>query len=211
MSPQLLIFDCDGVLVDSEKISTRVISEELTRFGLAMSPAESLQEFAGGALSNVRDYFLAKTQQVLPDDFEAIYRQRTKQAFASELEAVEGVEKVLKKFQQVKCVGSNGPLHKIKSNLQKTGLSAYFEQRLYSAYDIGFWKPLPHLYQHAAQVNGVAPQDCVVIEDSVAGVKAAVAAGIPVFAYTATNDAQKLAQAGATTFDHMHELLDLIH
>ncbi len=210
MKPALLIFDCDGVLVDSEPISNRIIAEELSRYGLPTSPQAALKLFAGGSLSRVGDYFTQQTGQPIPNEFEDRYREACQRSFAAELEAVEGIEQVLQYWTGLKSVGSNGPLHKVKANLHKTGLTNYFEGRLYSAYDIGHWKPQPHLYLHAAQQAGVDPAACVVIEDSVHGVEAAIAAGMPVYGYTATMGEQAMSEAGAITFSQMSELVHLL-
>lgn len=210
MKTKLVIFDCDGVLVDSEPISNRIIAEELTARGLATSQATALELFAGGSLSRVDEYFKSQTGQDIDADFEPTYRSRTHQAFEEELQAVAGAEEMLKAIALAKCVGSNGPLHKIQSNLDKTGLRHFFDERLYSAYTIRRWKPKPDLYLHAAKEMAYAPEECVVVEDSLHGVEAAVAAGMTVFGYTGTKSAKALQAAGAIPFDDMLRLPELI-
>ncbi|MEL6636301.1 MAG: HAD family hydrolase [Bacteroidota bacterium] len=210
MKPALLIFDCDGVLVDSEPISTRIIAQLLSEYGLATTPREALNRFAGGSLQRVGDYYREQMGQALAAVFEERYRAECQRAFAQELEAVEGVEAVLRAWTGPKSVGSNGPRAKIEANLQKTGLIDYFEGRLYSAYDLGHWKPEPQLYLHAARAYGVDPTACAVVEDSVHGVLAGVAAGMRVYGYTATVGQAALSAAGAIPFSHMSELIDLL-
>ncbi len=211
MKTKLVIFDCDGVLVDSEPISNRIISKYLSQHGLATSPQKALELFAGGSLSKVGEYYQKQTGQPIGSDFESTYRDQCKIAFAEELEAVPGVQAMLQQIQIPKCVGSNGPAYKIKFNLDKTGLRSFFGDKLYSAYDIQHWKPEPHLYLHAAKEMGVAPVDCVVVEDSLHGVEAGIAAGMKVFGFTGTKKANVLKAAGAIPFDHMNQLASLIN
>jgi len=211
MKTKLVIFDCDGVLVDSEPISNRIIANYLTKHGLPTSQQQAIELFAGGSLSKIGEYFQAQMGKAIDPDFENTYRDQCKTAFAEELESVAGVKEMLQQIPIPKCVGSNGPLYKIKFNLNKTGLSSFFGDKLYSAYDIKRWKPEPHLYLHAAQEMGVSPDDCVVVEDSLHGVEAAIAAGMKVFGFTGTKKASILKAAGAIPFDHMDQLADLIN
>lgn len=210
-APQLVIFDCDGVLVDSEPLSCRVLAEEVSKLGYAMDTPAAIRAFAGGSFQRVLDFIQLQTNRPAPDDFDAIYRKRTHELFEQELVAVEGVEAVLEKLDYARCVGSNGPLHKIEFNLRKTGLDRFFhDDHLFSAYQIDTWKPDPALYLHAAQKMGVAPAHCVVVEDSVLGVQAGVAAGMRVLGYTGTKTAEQLQQAGATPFADMKDLIRLL-
>ncbi len=211
MKTKLVIFDCDGVLVDSEPISNRIISNYLTQHGLATSPQKAIELFAGGSLSKVGQYYKAQTGQPIGSDFESTYRDQCQIAFAEELETVAGVEAMLQQIHLPKCVGSNGPLYKIKFNLDKTGLRSFFGDKLYSAYEIKSWKPKPDLYLHAAKEMGLNPADCVVVEDSLHGVEAGIAAGMKVFGFTGTQKASVLQAAGAIPFDHMNQLADLIN
>jgi len=117
----------------------------------------------------------------------------------------------LNQLKLPKCVGSNGPRHKIISNLQITNLIHHFDEaQIFSAYDIQKWKPLPDLYLHAASQMNVAPPKCVVIEDSVAGVKAARAAGMSVYGYAGDTDGIALAAAGAKIISSMDELIQIM-
>ncbi len=210
-APQLIIFDCDGVLVDSESLSCRVIAEEITALGYPMTTDEAIHEFAGGSMQRVRDFILRQTGKPSPPHLEETYRQRTYALFRDELQPIAGIDNALRQINTQSCVASNGPLEKIVQNLQTTRLAHHFApNHLFSAYQIRKWKPDPSLYLHAAKTMGIAPEACVVVEDSVHGVKAAVAAGMRVFGYTGTKPATTLAQAGAVTFSEMQALPDLL-
>lgn len=195
---QLVIFDCDGVLVDSESISCGVIAEMSTALGFPMTTEESIRQFAGTGMSIVQDFIHTNIGMALPADFERQYRAITKARFQSELEPLKGIRRVLEALEVPRCVGSNGPRDKIISNLSITGLDVFFEPaHIFSAYDIQKWKPAPDLYLHAARHLGIAPKDCIVLEDSTAGVQAAKTAGMDVVAYAGEHHAEALRKAGA--------------
>jgi len=209
--PQLIIFDCDGVLVDSEPLSNQIIAEEITKLGYPMTTMEAFNVFAGGSLENVTTFIKEKIGGTVPDNLEAVYRKRSYELFEKKLVAVAGIEDALKALTIPRCVGSNGPLDKIKFNLGLTNLSTYFnEQHLFSAYDVNRWKPDPFLYLYAAKEMGVAPEHCVVVEDSVHGAQAGVAAGMRVLGYSPHNDGAKLKDVGAHVFDSMADLVELV-
>ncbi|MEO1516024.1 MAG: HAD family hydrolase [Bacteroidota bacterium] len=207
---QLTIFDCDGVLVDSEAISNAVVAEMLSDQGLPMTAEEGTRHFAGTSMKYIHEFFYQKTGLYLPDDFEEIYRGRSFEAFERDLQAVEGVREAIQQIDLPRCVGSNGPLKKVRFNLTLTNLLPFFGDNLFSAYEIGRWKPLPDLYLHAAAQMGVAPAHCVVIEDSVSGVQAAKAAGIRVLGFAGHGSGDGLREAGAEVFHKMSELPDRI-
>ena len=208
---KLIIFDCDGVLVDSEPLSNRVIAEQMNELGIEMDTQKAIQLFAGGSLQRVADYVKDQTGQNAPNDFEDIYRQRSYALFEKELQAVSGISKVLEEMDYQKCVASNGPLPKMKLNLKITGLLHFFENRMFSAYEIGRWKPDPALFLHAAETMGFTPADCIVVEDSIHGVEAAKAAGMQVLAYAAHDHQDKLKNSGIRSFHFMFDLLDLLN
>ena len=211
MKIELIIFDCDGVLVDSERISNGVVAELLTEEGLSMDGSDATRLFAGTNVGYIQKYFEEQTGNTLRPDFEQLYRERTFETFQESLEAVEGVEEVLQNLKdQKKCVASNGPKNKIRLNLKLTGLDKYFGENLFSAYDIQRWKPAPDLYLHAANKMGTPPLHCVVIEDSEAGVKAAKKAGMKVLGYCRETPKEKLSNAGAITFDSMNDLKQIL-
>lgn len=209
--PALIIFDCDGVLVDSETISNDIVAQLLTQYGLSMGTDEAIALFAGTSWKYIREYYTSKTKKDLPDNIVEIFREKSVVAFEEKLQPIEGIVDTLKQINLPKCVASNGPMVKIKRNLEITGLDTVLEKApKFSAYDIQRWKPDPTLYLNAAKFMEVEPAASVVVEDSTAGVQAAIAAGMRVFGFTNGHDSSKLKAAGAMTFDHMSELPSLI-
>jgi HAD superfamily hydrolase (TIGR01509 family) len=204
--PQLLIFDCDGVLVDSEDLACRVIAEEISNLGFPMETVEARRLFTGGSFADVIQF----TEQILGlkinFDLEARYREKTFALFEQELQPIPGISDIIPTILLQKCVASNGPLNKMTFNLKRTNLYHHFEGRLFSAYEVNRWKPDPFLFLHAAQTIGVAPEHCLVIEDSVQGVRAAVAADIPVLGFAPNYEGEALAREGARVFYNMGEL-----
>ncbi len=211
MAYELVIFDCDGVLVDSESISCGAIAEIATELGFPMTTRESINYFVGTSIEYAVDFLKEKITKPIPLDFESRYRQMCHERFQTDLRPIPGIENLLNQLKLPKCVGSNGPRHKIISNLQITKLIHHFDEaHLFSAYDIQKWKPLPDLYLHAANRMKVAPQKCVVIEDSVAGVKAGRAAGMTVYGYAGDTNGAALTAAGAKIISSMDELIQIL-
>lgn len=208
---KLIIFDCDGVLVDSEPLSCSVVAGQMEELGIAMTTEEAIHHFAGGSLKRVRDFVLAQTGKEAPDDFEEVYRNRSYALFKESLQPVTGIKEVLENLPNRKCVASNGPLPKMELNLGLTGLAHFFDGNLFSAYTVGHWKPHPGLFLHAAQQMGFEAQNCIVVEDSHHGVAAAIAAGMQVFGYAGRTPFQKLEQAGASVFTEMNQLPGLLN
>ncbi|MGV9280096.1 HAD family hydrolase [Streptomyces sp. NPDC003730] len=213
MRYDLVVFDNDGVLVDSEPISNRLLAGYLTELGHPTSYEESLSTYMGGAMHRVHDLVLERTGRRLPDDFDDVFHERVFAAFERELEPVHGAVDVLEKLDAdgvAYCVASSGSHERIRVGHRKAGLTRWFDdERIFSSQDVGRGKPAPDLFLHAADRMGVAPERCVVIEDSALGVQAAVAAGMDVFGFTAMTPAAKL--SGATRlFADMGELADLL-
>lgn len=209
-SEKLIIFDCDGVLVDSEPLSNRTIAEQMQELGISMTEDQAIHLFAGGSLANVKNYIKEVTGQIVPDDFEDAYRKRSYELFRKELQPVRGITEVLEKLPYQKCVASNGPIPKMKLNLGLTNLMHYFEGYLFSAYEVGHWKPDPRLFLHAAATMGFRVEQCIVIEDSDHGIHAAKTAGMQVFGYAGRTPKEKLEKAGAQTFTDMAMLPKLL-
>ncbi|NQW01046.1 MAG: HAD family hydrolase [Rhodospirillales bacterium] len=213
--PELIIFDCDGVLVDSELISNRILAGHLSAHGFAISPADCQRRFIGYSMPTLVDDVRAEGC-VLPDDFIATLRQKDTAAFAAELQAIAGIGEALTRLPQKKCVASSGPPAKIRANLEHTGLLGFFDPHLYSGSQVARSKPAPDLFFHAAKQFNVAPSACLVIEDSKLGIKAAKAAGMTCFGFTGGGHctgsyADDLARlAPDLIFDHMRQLPDLV-
>ncbi|MEW2807424.1 HAD family hydrolase [Streptomyces massasporeus] len=211
MRYDLVIFDNDGVLVDSEPISNRLLAAYLTELGHPTSYEESIRDYMGSAMHRIHELVLERTGQRLPEDFDDVFHTRVFTAFEQELVAVAGTSEVLEKLAAdgvPYCVASSGSHERIRVGHRTTGLDRWFdEERIFSSQDVGRGKPAPDLFLYAAERMGVAPQRCVVVEDSPLGVQAAVAAGMDVYGFTAMTPAERL--AGATRlFSDMGELLD---
>jgi len=206
----LVILDCDGVLVDSEVISNRVLAEAVTALGLPMTLEETIATFMGRSMAACVAILEARLGRPIPSGWVDGFRDRTFEAFRRELRPVEGVEAALDRITVPTCVASSGPPEKIRTTLGVTGLLPRFDGRIFSADDVGRGKPHPDLFLHAASQMGAAPARCAVVEDSVFGVQAGVAAGMTVFGYATLTDAAALTAAGARAFDTMAELPRLL-
>jgi HAD superfamily hydrolase (TIGR01509 family) len=209
----LVIFDNDGVLVDSEPISNTILAAFLTELGHPTSYEDSIRDYMGAAIHRVHDVVRERTGQELPPGFDAAYHARVFAAFARELRPVKGVGVVLEKLAAdgvPYCLASSGSHERIRVALRATGLYARFgEQRIFSSQDVGRGKPAPDLFLHAAAAMGVAPERCAVVEDSPLGVQAANTAGMTVFGFTAMTPPERLEDATAL-FASMAELPDLL-
>ncbi|MFF1683441.1 HAD family hydrolase [Streptomyces sp. NPDC058256] len=213
MRYELIIFDNDGVLVDSEPISNTLLAAYLTELGHSTSYEESLRDYMGSAMHRVHDLVEERTGQRLPADFDEVFHARVFAAFERELEPVPGAVQVLEKLAAdgvPYCVASSGSHERIRVGHRKTGLDRWFDEgRVFSSQDVGRGKPAPDLFLYAAERMGVAPEKCVVVEDSPLGVQAAVAAGMDVYGFTAMTPADRL--VGATRlFSDMGQLADLL-
>ena len=210
MKFQAVIFDCDGVLVDSEILASCVLVEYVAELGLTLSLEEALALFKGGKMAECVADVEQRLGRAVPDSFIPNFRARCAEAFHAHLKPIPGVETVLRTLSVPFCVASSGPREKIELTLSITGLRVYFENRIFSAYEVGSWKPDPGLFLHAAQALNAPPRACAVVEDSLPGVQAGVAAGMTVFGYAAGTAAAPLIAAGASVFHDMAQLLDLL-
>ena len=209
---RLVIFDCDGVLVDSEPIANRVLSERLAALGLRMSPEEVMGAFIGRTRQGCLEHAAAMLGGPLPGGFAAEWDAALFRAFRAELKPVAGVGEVLDKLAVPHCVASNSSHERMRVSLAAAGLLARFRGRMFSATDVERPKPAPDLFLHAAGCLGVAAQRCAVVEDTPGGVRAAVAAGMKVFAYAGAphSDVCALRAAGASVFADMSLLGGLL-
>ncbi|MCZ0211260.1 HAD family hydrolase [Streptomyces achromogenes] len=213
MRYDLVIFDNDGVLVDSEPLSNRLLAGYLTELGHPTSYEDSIRDYMGSAMHRVHDLVLERTGRRLPKDFDEVFHARVFAAFERELRPVPGVTDVLEKLAAdgvPYCVASSGSHERIRVGHRTTGLDRWFtDERIFSSEDVGRGKPAPDLFLYAAQRMGVAPGRCVVVEDSPLGVQAAVAAGMDVYGFTAMTPPERLAGAGRL-FSDMGELAGLL-
>ena len=213
MKFQAVIFDCDGVLVDSELLAAQVFVECVADLGLDMALEEAIGAYKGKKLAVCVADVERRLGRSVPNSFITDFRTRSAEVFQARLQPIPGVEGVIETLRSLSipfCVASSGPREKIEANLTITGLLSYFQGNIVSAYEVGSWKPDPSLFLHAAQTLGAAPRTCAVIEDSLPGVQAGVAAGMTVYGYAADSDAGTLAAAGAQIFQEMNELIALL-
>ena len=207
----LIIFDCDGVLVDSEPLALRLMAEQLSAAGFEASAEDLLARFAGFTDDEVLRIVAREAGKPLPEGFETAYTDALEERLVK-VEAVPGAHEMLDLLEDPRCVCSNSPASRLKITLGATGLYDRFRPYVFSARDVGKPKPAPDIYLHAAQQLETAPGDSVVIEDSVAGVTAAVAAGVRVIGFTGTAHGRSglgdaLTEAGAETV--VHRLADV--
>lgn len=210
MKYKCIIFDCDGVLVDSEAISTAVLIEMATAIDVEISVQYAEDNFSGKSLKSAFDDIEQRLGNKLPKGFEKEYRARTYEAFKTQIKPVKGIHEVINALSVPFCVASSGPVEKIRLNLASTKLLDYFEGRIFSSYEIGSWKPDPGIFEHAAANMGFKPSECVVIEDSIAGVQAARSGGFEVFGFGNLKNKAALEREGATVFEEMKQLLRLL-
>jgi len=207
----LVIFDCDGVLVDSEPIGARIGATVLTSLGWDVSADQVMERFLGRS----EEYFQAEVERelgrALPRGWDDELQHLYDAAYATELEPVEGIVTLLDELTERginTCVGSNGSHDKMRRTLGVTGLHQRFAGRIFSAQDVRRGKPSPDLYLHAAHTMGVEPSQCVVVEDSAPGVAAARAAAMRCIGYAAVTPADRLAGPGVTVCSTMVQVGD---
>jgi HAD superfamily hydrolase (TIGR01509 family) len=179
----LVIFDCDGVLVDSEVLSCTCLAEELRGAGIAIDLPEVLTRFLGRSLQAVGAHYQEALGQPMPTAFREKLRRRVRDSFATSLRAIPDIENVLATLRQPFCLASSSDLERIDFSLTMAGLRDYFGPRIFSADMVTHGKPAPDLFLHAARQMGVDPKRCLVIEDSVSGVTAGKAAGMIVWGF----------------------------
>jgi HAD superfamily hydrolase (TIGR01509 family) len=212
----LIIFDCDGVLVDSEVISCRAHAETLTRHGYPITADEVLNRFLGVSDREARLMIENEIGRKLPNDFESQVKQATLQFYADDLRAISYVSEAIAAIGLPKCVASSGTPEKIRHGLTCAGLYDQLAPHIFSASEVKRGKPAPDLFLFAAEQMQAAPAQCLVIEDSIPGVTGAVAAGMTVLGFHGGSHcppghADTLRAAGAImTFEDMRQLPDLI-
>jgi len=198
----VFIFDCNGVLVDSEAIVANVAAQELNRAGFVVAPEVIARFFAGRRPTDMLADIEAATRRRLPPNFASTLASATKQRLRAELRAMAHVSHALTWLRGPKCVASSAPLDRVRTSLESTGLLRFFEPYIFSATDVPNGKPAPDLFLYVAARMRVQPADCLVVEDSPAGVSAAFAAGMVPIGFIGGSHANpslgaQLTQAGA--------------
>lgn len=207
-APQIegVIFDCDGTLVDSEVISMKVLQQLCAEQGLTLSMEEAMDSFAGNELAVVLQILESKLGRALPSDFLDTFRSQQLAELAVSLTAIDGAMELVRQLQIPFCVASNAPLNKVELCLKTTSLSPYFPvNRIFSAYTIERWKPEPDLFLQAASEIGIPAAQCAVVEDSLFGVHAGIAAGMQVIALDRHSKMNEL-PAGVIRVESLREI-----
>jgi HAD superfamily hydrolase (TIGR01509 family) len=214
-SPSLVIFDCDGVLVDTEPVANRALARVLAEEGFPVAYEECRRLFVGRTMDAVKAHVEASLGRALREDWPSYIRDETLKAFEQGIEPVAGAEdalRVLAARGTPYCVASSGRFEKMRFTLGRTGLLPLVADVLFSAEEVAHGKPAPDLFLHAAARMGHVPERCLVIEDSVPGVQAGVAAGMTVIGYAGDpmTDADALKSEGAHVIRDMSALSDLL-
>lgn len=210
-SIELVIFDCDGVLIDSERLAVKVDVAVLRELGWPLTEAEVIERFVGRSDRDTQAAIEDHLGRRLPAGWQAAVEQRHRRAFASGLTAVEGVPEALDRITLPTCIASSGTHDHLRYTLGLTGLYDRFAGRIFSAEDVANGKPAPDLFLHAAERMAAKPDGCVVVEDSRSGVQAARAAGMRVLAFAGGLSATEVLEGPNTTvFDDMRELPKLL-
>lgn len=203
---QAVIFDCDGTLVDSEPITVQVLVEYAFEIGLEIDHEEALMMFVGRDMPGITKHLESRAGRPLPTEFCEEFRRRQAESLRRELKPIDGAHELLMAMTRPFCLASNAPRDKIEINLTVTQLDHFFtDNRTFSAYDISVWKPQPDLFLHAAEKMECQPGRCVVIEDSIAGIQAGLAAGMQVIGFSSDKNRELSSEVPM-----IHSLIDLI-
>jgi HAD superfamily hydrolase (TIGR01509 family) len=206
---ELVIFDCDGVLVDSDRISLRVQAERFAELGLSLSYEACVRDFLGIGMRATLAIVSQRIGRPVPDLWVEGLDAAVRQAFLDGLTVVPGIVEVLDALAGPSCIASSGSHEKMRFTLGLTGLHERFAGRIFSGEEVPHGKPAPDLFLHAAERMGVAADRCIVIEDSPAGVAGAKAAGMRALGFAASTPAERLAEADVV-FTTMAELPALL-
>ena len=205
----LVIFDCDGVLIDSERLAVRTEAMILAGLGLPVSEADIVERFVGRSAAYMQREIEGELGRRL--DWEVEFERQYRAVFERELVPVPGILEALDQITVATCVASSGSHERMAFTLGLTGLLDRFEGRIFSVSEVAHGKPAPDIFVHAAKQMGTPPGRCAVVEDSVSGVSAGLAAGMTVFAYAGgVTSAPKLSNPGTIVFDDMALLPELL-
>jgi HAD superfamily hydrolase (TIGR01509 family) len=205
-----VIFDCDGVLVDSEPIGNQILVDMANQLGADIDLDFAMKHFKGSHFKECIKIIEGLAKNPIPETFETEYRTKSLEKFEEKLKPIEGVTNVIEQLQVPFCVASSGMKSKMEFNLNLVGLLPYFEGKLFSCYTIQKFKPEPDVFLWAAKTMGFQPQECVVIEDSLLGVQGALNGGFDVFGFIAHDYNNELESLCTKTFDDMGQLLKIL-
>jgi len=210
MDIKCIIFDCDGVLVDTEKIGNGILLSMSAEYGFEMELEQAYRDFNGRILKECFLHIENAIGKKLPENFETDYRQKSFEAFKTQVKPMEGIVAFLNQLTIPYCVASSGPVDKIRLNLEVAGLLERFENKIFSSYQINSWKPDPGIFLHAAKQMGFEVKDCIVIEDSKAGVISGISGGFKVYGFANGYNNEDLENEGAILFNSYEELREMI-
>jgi len=206
---QCLLFDNDGTLVDSERLCNIALVVKCKEYGITLDADELVIRFRGWKLAKILDTLSIEYELTLADDFVESYRSIVADLFETELKPIDNIEEALKNLAQPKAVVSSGPVHKINQALRVCGLAKYFNNHIYSSYEVKIWKPDPGIFLHAANSMGFKPEHCIVIDDGPVGVEAGYRAGMKTLFFNRFNEPVEF--PSVISFNSMKELPKLIH
>lgn len=210
MKYKCIIFDCDGVLVDSEPIANQLLITMAAELGVAIDMNFAIDHFIGKSLYTCMETISQYGKIKLPDNFEKDFRTRSFQKFKEQLQPIPGIKDVLKRLELPFCVASSGPVNKIELNLKTTGLYSFFKGKIFSCYMVNKWKSEPDVFLLAAKTMGFATKNCLVVEDSLAGITAAQNGGFDVVAYKSEFNIKELQNLEIPKISNMKELFKFI-
>lgn len=206
----LAIFDCDGVLVDSEPLANRVFIQIVREHGFELDEPTYLRKFAGITLPDRINMISQELNWKAPKDFLDVFNERLEILTKKELQPVQGIYELVESLSIPLCVASNGTREEVNLRLKISNLASYFGNAIFSGMEVANPKPAPDVYLAAARSFGISPSRCVVIEDSLPGVTAGIRAGMRVYGYAAFTPVEKLKEAGAIPFADMYELKEML-
>ncbi|AUP80271.1 HAD family hydrolase [Flavivirga eckloniae] len=205
-----VIFDCDGVLIDSESIAVGTMVDMANDLGANIEKEGAVAQFKGKSFGTCIEMISERIGAPVPETFEEDYRVKSFEAFKKDIQPIEGIKEVVENLKLPFCTASSGPENKIRLNLGITGLLPFFENNIFSCYTIGKWKPDPAVFLWAAETMGFKPSECVVVEDSLSGVHAAKRGGFDVFGFTAHDYHNELKSEATKVFRSMSDLLKML-
>ncbi|MEN9562829.1 MAG: hypothetical protein RIR73_1073 [Chloroflexota bacterium] len=206
---ELVIFDCDGVLVDSEPLANQVFVEMIREHGFDIDETTYLQKFSGITLPDRIKTTAQELNWVPPQGFQQTFTERLAVLTREKLQPVQGIHELLKSLPVPVCVASNGSREEVNLRLELSGLTTFFGNAIFSGLEVSNPKPAPDVYLAAARSFRIPPAHCLVIEDSIPGVTAAVQAGMRVYGHAAFTPAKQLKDTGAIPFNNMFELKEI--
>jgi len=206
----LAIFDCDGVLVDSEPLANRVFVQIVREHGFAIDEPTYLRKFSGVTLPDRINGIAQELSWEPPQNFLEVFDERLAVLTEKELQPIQGIHELVRSMTVPICIASNGTREEVNHRLRLSKLAPFFGDAIFSGHEVPNPKPAPDVYLAAAKEFGVPPSRCIVIEDSIPGVTAGVRAGMRVYGHAAFTPAEKLKAAGAIPFANMFELKEML-